>query len=165
MPTEGQEEFYDRKATRHDDGTVMFTNDGDRANERVVAELIEKAWGCKTYRFPDLFHLDFYAEKNRKMVAVIEIKCRAMPSDGSKYRDVYLSLQKWLHLTEVSSAFLCSGIFVVKFEDDVVKYIRVDEVDPRYHIMSGTVRQREIDSPSKWEPMILVPIKDMREVR
>jgi hypothetical protein len=149
----------DRKFTLNDDGVMGLANDGDKANEREVAALMARAWKWKIHYFGSMDRVDFWAEKDGKMRAVIELKSRTNPS--TKFETVFLSSRKWYDLTRWGEAHDCEAIFVVKFTD-VVMYIPLSKVDPRVNTAGGRAAGYGYNDH---EPLILVPVADMLELK
>lgn len=151
--------YYDRKVTTLADGARTFKTDADTQNELKAKAIIEKAWRCTLHPYPHFHSIDWYAERDHHFVANVELKSRSHASD--KYSTVYLNFRKWLALT---LAHVCSGVpslFVVQFTDKI-KYIDTSNVDVRSHDIAGT--KKIVKANSDIEPIILVPICDMKEI-
>ena len=135
-----------------------LANATDKQNEREVADLIGRAWGWKLHSFGQYSPLDFWAELSGKEIALIELKTRSHPS--TQFPTVYFSMRKWMDMMEWSRAFKCPALFVVRFSD-LVKFIPLADVDPGRYTIDG---RRACVGGNDIEPLILVPVVDMREV-
>lgn len=141
------------------DGTRIFQTADDRASEEAVADVLARAWKCEIRHFADLSPLDWYGIRHNRIVGVLELKCRSHPID--KFPTVFLSVRKWLALQFASLGLAVPGIFVVQFAD-VLRWIPVADVDARAVRLAGGVRR--IKSASDTEPLIEVPIAQLRAV-
>tara|TARA_B100000482_G_scaffold36894_1_gene23328 strand:- start:592 stop:1029 length:438 start_codon:yes stop_codon:yes gene_type:complete len=70
----------------------IYETEGDRLNESFLKTKLEKIWNCKLIKLPKKSMLDFCAERDKEIVAFIEMKHRSKPS-GS-YPTYMLSLAK-----------------------------------------------------------------------
>ncbi len=70
----------------------IYETEGDRLNETFLKSRLEKIWNCKLIKLPKKSMLDFCAERDREIVAFIEMKHRSKPA-GS-YATYMLSLAK-----------------------------------------------------------------------
>lgn len=147
--------YYDRTSATHVDGSPIFKTEADEINEDKVADVIERAWRCRLVRYGALSIVDWFAERDGRIAGYLELKSRTHPT--SKYPTVYLSQKKWLalHLLQLSGQ---PSIFVVKFTDDI-RWIRVNEIDPRKVIIGGL--NRVVKSRGDIEPVIEVPVSHM----
>lgn len=152
-------DYYSRQVNGNSDGTPIFATDHDKANEDFVAGLIERVWHCEVRPFGNLCPVDFYALRDGRMVAVLELKSRTVAS--TRYDSVFLNVRKWLSLVIAGVGLGCPAIFVVNFTDGL-KYIRVDEIDARSIRIGGCAKI--VKSMTDIEPVILVPIQQMRSI-
>ena len=144
---------------RNSDGTLLFVADLDRENEDEAAAALGSAWKCELRKWPKLFPIDFYAVRDGRMVANVELKSRTF--DSTKHADVFMAYRKWDVLMRSVTLAGCPGYFVVKFTD-CMKYVNVAHVDPRKMTLGGRAQPR---CATDIEPMILVPVADMVTVR
>ena len=154
-----QGSYYDREFRTLPDGTRTFKTEADDANEQQAKAIIEKAWKCKLHAYPRFHPIDWYAERHHKLVAHVELKTRSHSSD--KYDSVFLNFRKWLALTLASTGAGVPSLFVVQFTDKIL-YIDVSTVDARRIDVRGT--SRIVKAESDIEPVVLVPISEMKEV-
>lgn len=137
-----------------------FVTDEDEANEERVRLVIEAAWNCELKKFGKLCAIDFYALREGRMKALIETKFR--DHESGRFETVFLNVRKWGNLREWARAMGVPAFFVVGFTD-VTLYIDIDAVDARQFRMGGTAKI--VKSHTDIEPVILVPISDMRVLR
>jgi hypothetical protein len=142
----------------HIDGTRIFQSPADRAAEREVADLLAWRWNCEIIHFGALATIGWFAQRDGRVVALIELKFR--DHDPNRFETVYLAWRKWEGLTRGGMALAALPLFVVKFNDGV-RWVNCWSVDPRIHIIGGPKR-RTVESER--EPLILVPVTDMRTV-
>jgi hypothetical protein len=157
-----------RKKNTHIDGTNIFQNEEDENNENGIAKILEREWGCEIRRWPKLHHIDWYAIKDGRISAFLELKCRYNHKD--KYPTTYLPVAKWLSLQLVSAFGAVSpappGIFVVAFTDAKICWIPVDRVCASRFIFSkkGSDSGSSHVDRSPLQPTIEVPISDMNTI-
>ena len=109
--------YYDRENIVHIDGTRIFQNKEDSSNENDVASAVETLWKCSVRRFGALSPIDWFAERDGRVVGLLELKSR--PHQRLKFPTVFLNVRKWLSLVVGSVGLCCPAIFVVKFNDGI----------------------------------------------
>ena len=155
-------DYYARHSKANTDGTKIFATEADNSAQDEVAARIEDAFGpnLEVKKFGRLCPIDFYAERDARMCAFLEVKCRSHAS--TEYPTVFLNVRKWLALTMASVAFGVPSFFVVRFTDRVM-FVNVAEVDASNQRVGGT--KRLVKSHTDREPVIEVPLNDMKELR
>ena len=153
--------YYSRTGETNSDGTTLFANSDDNQKQSEVSCLIEAAFGpgLKMKQFGRLCPIDFYAERDGRMCALLEVKCRSHLS--TQFGTVFLNVRKWLALTMGSVGFGVPAFFVVRFADKVL-YINVADVDASSHRIGGT--KKIVKSSSDKEPVIEVEVSAMKEI-
>lgn len=151
--------YHQRKAATHLDGSPVFQTQGDRKNERDVAAALEAHWKCAIRGFGMLSPVDWYAERDGRLVGLLELKSRPHPHD--KYPTVFLNIRKWLALKLGSIGMGCPSLFVVRFADGIW-WIKVDVIDARNCRIGGCARV--VKSHSDIEPIIEVPVDTMNKL-
>jgi hypothetical protein len=126
------------------------------AGEDAVRAQCEAAWNLTIRPMPHLSVIDWYATEGQTVRAWLEVKVRTCTSDA--YADTYLPARKYLALVFAGLAFGTPGIFVAGFPDRVL-WIPVLDVDPARHEI---VRSASDDAPRSLEPVVLVPVAEMR---
>lgn len=139
------------------ENAIAYITQEDLLNEGTVAEQIEKQWGGKVHKFPMFTPIDFWIEKDRRVVAVAELKTREVTT--AAYDTIWLSVAKWLSLTLAATSLQVKALFIVKFIDET-RYVPIGEIDStRVGIGRNSVRGKETE-----EPVIHVPVKSMRKL-
>ena len=154
--------YYDRKPVTMLDGTLIFSEPQDRANEREVADIIEAAFQCKMHPFGLLSAIDWWAERHGRMVGLLELKSRT--HDSQKYGTVYLNVRKWLALSLGSIGLGVPSTFVVRFTD-TVKFIHLKDIEASTVSIAGMGQKRVVSFESDVEPIIEVPIASMKTLK
>jgi len=145
------------------DGMPLFDSSEDRATEQEVALLLEAAWDCKLHSFGLLAPIDFFATRNGRLVALIEVKARTHASD--RFTTTWLNVPKWQKMLNYSNGMDLPAIFVVKFTDGVFR-VTLDEIDARRHAVRECKRINQDGPPSKYfEPVIEIPIAKLRRIK
>jgi hypothetical protein len=151
--------YYTRTSSTNSDGTPLFATQADNASQAAVAEMIERSFGpgLQVKQFGHLCPIDYYAERDGRMAAAIEIKCRS--HDSLAYPTVFLNVRKWLAMKMASVGLGVPAFFVVRFTDQVL-YVNIDDIDASKQRIGGT--SRIVKSKSDREPVIEVPIAGMQ---
>lgn len=157
----GKEEYYKRQPATHVDGSRIFVTAEDEAKERTVAEQVATRWRCDVHRFAKLAPIDYYAERDGRVVGLFELKNRDHAS--TTYDTVYLSLRKWLALLLAETGLGVPALFVVQFTDGVW-WCKARDVNPREHGVSISGATFKPKKESDVEPVIEVPIAMMTEL-
>ena len=148
--------YYDRTTTTHLDGSPIFKTDEDEQNEATIASTIEESWGCKLHSFGRLSPIDWWAERDGRVVGVAELKSRS--HSVGKYPTVFLNVRKWLALILAGNGMGVPALFIVKWPDDA-RWIHVGTIDASMLRVGGCART--VKSRSDVEPVIDVPIDAM----
>ena len=152
--------YYQRQKKVFLDGTSMFQNEGDRQNEREVAELLEKAWNCTIRPFGAFSAVDWFAVRENRLVGVLELKSR--PHESTKYPTVFLNVRKWLALSIATVSLDCPALFIVRFTNGVF-WVAVADIDARLHRIGGCTEI--VKSHNDIEPIIEVRIEILKPVQ
>ncbi len=158
--------YYDRPAIRLVDGTLSFKSAEDDRNEREVAAILtnyfSKQHGACTFcSFGRLSPIDWYIERDARVIGVAELKARNHAS--GTYPTVFLNVRKWVALTMASLGLGVPALFAARFTDGVF-FIWLGKVDARQHSISGCFQARAVKSENDVEPLIEVPIEHMERV-
>ena len=135
---------------------MAFEDARDRAKEAEVAAQMSAAFKCLVHDFGSLNDVDFWLEKNGKLAAYAELKCRDILS--TKHEDVFLSVRKWLALTLLKTGPGVPCLFVVKFSDEV-RWIDINDIDAS---RTEICERKDHRAANDREPVILVPVVDMK---
>jgi hypothetical protein len=153
--------YYERTHAVNTDGSPTFATASDISAQKAVARMLEDAWGPNVTisAFPRLHVIDFYAERDGRVSALLELKCRS--HESSAYPTVFLNMRKWIALLWHAGMLGIAPLFVVRFTDCVM-WCDVREVDARQHRIGGT--KILVKSSSDIEPVIEVPVSQMKAV-
>jgi hypothetical protein len=149
-------DYYDRTPTLHLDGTHVFQTEEDRRNEEEVAAACAAVWHCRIGRFGALSPVDWYGERDGRLVGVLELKARGHALDH--YPTVFLNVRKWLALTLAAVGLGCPAIFVVKFTDGVY-WAPLSKIDATQHRIAGCAHI--VKNGNDIEPVIEVPVSTL----
>jgi hypothetical protein len=151
--------YYDRKTARHVDGTPIFSTPEDDRNQEKVARFLEKAWGCEVKNFGKLAPVDWWFQRDGRLVGVGELKCCTVKNPDNHF----LNLRKWLALNMAANGVGVPAVFVVMLMDERVFSIKVNKIDASRIIIGGC--SKIVKSRNDVEPVILVPALSMKEVK
>ena len=138
-----------------------FENDQDRERAQAVAREIEAAWHCELHEFGDYSPLDWFAQRDRRLMAVLELKCRLNRASDS-FPTTMLSVRKWWALTQTSWALQCSGLFVVRFSDGIF-WLDVTTLDTSQNCVAGR-KDRQAFYAFDVEPVIEFPVSALTKL-
>jgi hypothetical protein len=155
------DEYRRGAAAKHVDGTLIFNSKKDEANEQAIAELLAAAWGCEVRPFAKLSVLDFYAVREGRLVGVAELKSH--PYESTKYPTTWLAVRKYMALVLADIALGVPGVFVARFADKSF-WIPISQIYAKGAVMRGITGENEYKRRGDTEPIINVPIKNMREL-
>jgi len=145
--------YYDREPRM---GHAFSTAD-DIAKQAAVRRACERVWHCTMRPFGSYAPIDYYAERDNTLVAVVEIKCRDHPM--GKHDTVWLNVRKWLALSLASVGLGVAPIYVVGFTDALC-WVDVRTIDASRVQIAGC--RRVVKSHSDIEPVIDIPIGQLR---
>lgn len=149
--------YAERTGAVHLDGTPIFQTADDQRNEREVADLVARAFRCEIVPLGLLAAVDWWAVRDGRPVAMLELKSRTHAS--TRFADVFLNVRKWLALMLGPFGMGLPALYVVRFTDGV-RWINVLDVDARMWSMGGTAKR--VKSSTDREPVINVPISAMK---
>jgi hypothetical protein len=139
----------------------MVTRDPTPAQlvaEERLRRACERAMGIPLHSMPIMSVIDWFGIDNtgRKVACWVEGKCYSYAS--TEYPTALLSVTKYNALHAHSVIYQVPAYFVVGYTDGV-RYIDVRHVDPA---RPDVVTRRDMRHPSDTEPIIRVPVADMR---
>lgn len=150
--------YYDRQLI---DG-VEWRQPEDANVEDMVRSYLSEQWACKVMEYPQFHGIDWYAVRDKRVLANIEFKGRNHASD--KYPTVYLSQNKYLTLLLSYLATGTPGLFVVRWADGAVASLDVGTVTPKELVVAGAGRLRHGETRLAQEPCLEIPIDMMMRV-
>jgi hypothetical protein len=152
-------DYYSRTGATHLDGTPIFATAEDQANEKDVAGRLARAWGCRLHQFGVLSPVDWFAERDGRLVGVLELKSRT--HEAGRHPTVFLNVRKWLALHLCATGLGVPALFVVRFTDSLM-WVPVSDVPTDVVKVSGC--RSVVKSRSDVEPVIEVPVAAMKAI-
>ncbi len=137
----------------------VYESDENLSEETKVAYLVASAWGGEPVKLPKFYKCDWGIVVLGSIKALIEIKCRDFKPD--KYPTIILSADKWTYLCYSDAALGIPCLFVARFADKSIRYIRPS------HQKGFSVKLGGRNDRSDWqdiEPVVHIPIDQMRKV-
>ena len=140
---------------------MAFQTSDDLRKEERVARLLEQQWDCKMISIAGAMSpFDRMALRDKKPMAVVEIKCRTYPSNA--FKTVFMSLRKAMDLITAKNALRSMGwrtaeaVYVWKFADGKVGYLPLSDKDlDKYDVeMQG---RTDRGAQNDIEPMVMIP--------
>lgn len=125
--------------------------------ENRVRQQLEERWRCTLHRYPYLHEVDWYAERDGRIVAYLELKCRT--HRHSDYPTIYLSVNKYLTLAKLEDRGV-PAFFVVQFTDSL-RYIRIGQIAQVRMTRAG---RRDRGGLNDLEPIMEIPVSDLELV-
>lgn len=136
----------------------------DKELERIVMATLSFIWSVRMGSFGLFAPLDFWAARDDKLVAVMELKTH--PYEITKYPTTQLNLRKWGHLNAVANDLPVKknikALYLKLFMGELY-YIDVAKIPVRDSIRIGGCH-RFVKSVTDIEPVIDIPIEDFTYV-
>ena len=153
--------YASRNTSINSDGTPVFATRKDFENQKQTACIIEKKFGpnLELREFGRLCPIDYYALRDGRTVAFIEIKSRSHHS--FKFKTVFLNFRKWISLRMAEVGVGVPSFFFVKFKDKIL-YTPVSQIDASRLIVGGT--SKIVKSKTDIEPVIEIDVSKMMEL-
>jgi len=133
---------------------TLRETEADMREERSIADKLRAAWGVVLQKLPKNYHIDYAIKRGDETIGYVE--CRRRNMHSGKFKTIYLSLKKWLGLSQVNNESHKPTYFVVQLDDKLL-YTRADGRELK-HSVDGNRR----DEP---EPVVHIPIEEMKEVK
>ena len=131
------------------------------ANQQRVADRLAAHWRCDLVVFSKLSGVDYYTERDGRMVGLVEIKCRNQTT--TEHDTVILAVRKWFVLMFASFGLNVPALFVVNFTDGL-GWCHVSDVDATRHMIGGRANRGGRAARTDREPIIRVPVALFRFV-
>jgi len=135
----------------------MYETDEDLKRESELVDEISLRWNCDLYKLPIQYHLDYVAQREGRIRAFLEMKCRTFEMD--RYPTFMISMSKvmWSRLL-----FGVSGketFLIVKWTD---KIARCDLLHCKYDVAMGGRTDR-----GDWQdvdPCCYIPLSEFKVI-
>ena len=124
----------------------------DRINQTKGSEAWAKHFDCEVHTYPQLWPVDCYAFKGKRILCLLELK------GASRERDVgFLNFRKYFNMlmaTRVSDNYL-QGIFAI-FDPAGLHYLDIRELGNKYFPETKMVGYKQIKSQADIEPAFMI---------
>ena len=147
--------YEQRMARRVGNGMTSFRSDDDIAAELEVGKFLEKKWGCKLHAFALYSPIDFWAEKDGKVMRWVELKTSQKMVE--EHTHVFLNMRKWGALMGWVNGTEIPAIVVYSF-DNALGTIFAHDIDARSENVIIGGHRKVVKSMADIEPMIKIPI-------
>ena len=132
----------------------------DRKNQTTATRVFAEKMKCKVHTYPQLWPVDGYAYKEKRVMGMLEIK------GASKVRDIgYLNFRKYINLrdaTRVSNNNI-PGFFVI-YDDDGLHWIDIKELGVKIQVEMAMVGYTILKSQADIEPAFQIKKSDMKHM-
>ena len=136
----------------------IYETQNDLSNEKSIAEVIQSVCNLSLRKLSMKYFLDFIAFRNKKAVAVVEVKKRNNNHDT--YPTLILSLAKYNRGVEFFRVNGLKFIFAVQFNDGCFFYEYED--GDRFAVeLGGRIDRKDAEDI---EPVIHIPINRMKKL-
>ena len=130
----------------------IYENKVDYANEKNLAEYIEKQWQCIMQRQRKFAQFDFVALSGKEIKAFIEMRHRTV--SHNKYADCFISASKLIAAKALTDVCDVPCLFIVSWSDRI-GYANLNQKFKIEYSQQGWSRRND---PSDVEAIGLVPI-------
>jgi hypothetical protein len=138
----------------------------DVLNEDLAAASVEEYYRVKLVTLADYDHVDRYAVRDKRIVALFEIKTR--DKSYKQYNSMFFALRKWEDMFHTSLTFRVPGFLIAQWEDFLGAVNIFDACTPLQGatwpvplVMGG---RRDRGFANDYEPMICVPWEKFEEI-
>jgi len=97
----------------------LYESKQDLSKENELAKQISYRWACSLRKLPIHYHLDFAAEREGKIVAFMEFKCRT--SEMNKYPTYMISMSKMMTARSMYGVSGKESFLIVQWKDKIAK--------------------------------------------
>jgi len=135
----------------------VYENEGNLADERLIADAVAKAWDCTVVKLPRAYNLDYAILRHKELVAWCEIKRRFRTLE--QYPNTFLSMQKVFAAHNFHNVSEKPCFFIVGFDD----HLAYADMLPK-----RSIEFRGRTDRGDWqdvEPVATVPTADFKIIR
>lgn len=136
---------------------TLLRTPADAEREAHAAEYMAAAWKCDMRPFGHLAPVDYYCERDGKLVAFVEVKAHHHPMDA--HPNVLLDVHKWLALQLAAAGGGVPAYFAVVF-DDALMFVDALDVAGCPLLITGRRDRGRNDT----HPAFQVPVNRFRRV-
>ena len=133
----------------------------DRKNQTTATKVFAEKMNCKVHTYPQLWPVDGYAYRNKKVLGMLEIK------GASKVRDIgYLNFRKYINLrdaTRISNNSIPGYLAI--YDDEGLHWIDVKELGVTVKVEMAIVGYTILKSQADIEPAFRIKKSDMTLIK
>lgn len=145
------DKYYDRNPKFGETNTTQ----ADKSNESRVERILSQKWEVIFHKYAHYDNIDWWLEKDDKMVGVAELKTAFRESSYA-----YLNLRKYLNLKWSSYLLKMPALIIFQFKDGGIYYDNIENIEGRPMILGSKIMK----STNDIEPGISIPISSLRKV-
>lgn len=136
----------------------LYESELDRKNETEVATALERAWGCTVRKLKTACELDYSVERDGRVVAVMEIKCRNYSFEKiERFGGLMLSAHKWQAAKRWRETHNIAFILALGLPDGIYRMSIASDPWPT-DLDLVTTGRTDRDDPQDIEPCVLIPM-------
>lgn len=142
---------------------ARFSKDGDKNKqiEAATAEIVGKIWNVKFNSYPSLNPIDYWCERNGRILYHAEIKGRNHASD--EHETIMFAMKKWMHLL-VSVYHMDIPACILFHLLDGIYVIDALKISPETKKGVGGRRFSRYSNRDEREPVVYIPMNDLKLV-
>lgn len=137
----------------------LYQSERDLAAESEVAETLQRALRCTLHRFPSLHAIDWFAERDGVLTALVELKTRTHVA--THYPTLLLAAHKWLAMRDAAAGLHVPAMLVVRFGDGAIRYGDLNEISVETARVAGRYDRADVTDV---ELCVFIPVAELREL-
>jgi len=131
------------------------TTEADKSNEKRIESILSKKWSVIFHKYAHYDNIDWWLERDNKMVAVAELKTAFRESSYA-----YLNLRKYLNLKWSRYFLQLPALIIFQFKDGGIYYDDIDNIEGKPMILGSKIMKSYNDI----EPGVSIPVGSLRKV-
>ena len=128
----------------------------DMHNEKRVEHILSKKWNVIFHKYSHYDNIDWWIEKDRKTVAVAELKT-AFAHKGY----AYLNLRKYLNLKWASDFLNIPALIIFQFKTGEIYWENVNKLEGQTVILGSKIMKSNNDI----EPGVSIPVENLKKIK
>ena len=133
----------------------------DKKNQTIATKVFAEKMNCEVHTYPQLWPVDGYAYRGKKVLGMLEIK------GASKVRDIgYLNFRKYINLrdaTRISNNSIPGYLAI--YDDEGLHWIDVKELGVTVQVEMAMVGYTILKSQADIEPAFRIKKSDMHLIK
>ena len=132
----------------------------DKKNQTTATKVFEKKMDCKVHTYPQLWPVDGYAYKGKKVMGMLEIKGASVPRSIG-----FLNYRKYTSLRDATriSTNNIPGYFVI-YDEHGLQWIDVKDIGVTIQVEMAMVGYTILKSQADIEPAFKIKKEDMHHI-